>query len=111
MFGWLYKRVACGVIAAVDLEKLLNDEANQKLIYEFFDDLYARYTQKVLNTAMKAQQVVGGGSMPSILNRKGEINLKGLVPLFINNFLGGQSQGNVDSQNQSQGAKLKFGQG
>lgn len=120
MFAWLYKRFARGFIENIDISKVIenvdkhkifvdfiNDEKNQEVIDAFCDDLYQRYMAKVMMTLTKSAQVVGGlrdESMPQIFNRKGELNLKGLIPMFLGSYLQGQGQ----SGQQTQEKTLKF---
>jgi len=94
MFDWLYRRIADGVLRNFDLSELLNDDENQKLMFQFLDHVYDRYRDKVLASFMKGQQVVEGTGvgMPNVLNKRGELNLKGLVPMFIGNFLKNRDQ-------------------
>lgn len=97
MFKWLLRPIISEFKAEISKEYIkellmdtLNDEETQKFIIEFTDTLYARYAQKVMGTLGKMSDNGLGGEgvkMPQIMNSKGQINLKGLIPMFLSNFM------------------------
>lgn len=101
MFKWLFKGILSEIKGEIakdfikeQLIETLNDEEVQKYIVEFTDTLYQRYMQKAVGTIskMSASGIVGEGTqMPNIMNSKGQINLKGLLPMFLNSAFGNKT--------------------
>lgn len=114
MFKWLFKSVARGIMAEIDIKELvkgsidlkgvfndlLDDEEVQKTIVEFTDELYARYSQKVLGTIGKMQAVSNGlgqeGEL-NLFNKKGQLDMKNLIGWGLTHFVGKQGQSEVGS--------------
>jgi len=93
VFKWLLRPIINEFKAEINkdfmkdlLIETLNDEETQKFIIEFTDTLYSRYAQKVMGTIGKMSASGIGGEevkIPNIINSKGQINLKGLIPIFL----------------------------
>lgn len=99
VFGWLYKRIADGVIQNIDVKdtilKMMGDEEFQKQLLSLSDGLYERYKIKVMNTIGGWQKGVnndGGLELPEILDKKGHIQLKGLLPIAMAWLTGNKGQ-------------------
>lgn len=113
MFKWFNKAIARGIKAEMDKEffktiliETLNDEETQKFIVEFTDTLYDRYRQKVLGTLGKMQAVTnstGEVMMPNLFNKKGQLDLKALLPMVLGGF--GQKQAQTQ-QSQSSNSRM-----
>lgn len=102
MFKWLLRPIINEFKAEISkdfmkdlLIETLNDEETQKFIVEFTDTLYIRYAQKVMGTLGKMSASGIGGEevkIPNIMNSKGQINLKGLIPMLLGSVLGKKTE-------------------
>lgn len=104
MFDWLYRRIARGVIANISTDDLkpiiqgfLSDEEVQKGLFQFTDAFYDRYRNKVMGTLGGLQKgvnyaVEGANPLSSIIDSRGHISLKGIIPMLAGGlFSGGES--------------------
>ena len=106
MFGWFYRRIAGGIIRNTDISdlflKITTDETCQKQIVAMTDQLYERYKLKVLGTIGGMQKGLNfsqGEQLPNIIDSKGHVSLKNIIPLILPRLLGnqGQNQGQTSS--------------
>lgn len=105
MFNWIFKPIARAIKTEISKDFLktvlidtLNDEETQKFLVEFTDTLYIRYSQKAIGSLSKMTSVTGENvSTPNIMNSKGQINLKGLIPMFLQGFLANKGEKTASS--------------
>ena len=105
MFDWLYRKISTGLSKNLDIKKLvleqidvnalfldlIQNEETQGAIVAFVDGLYERYRAKVLGTIgglNKGLNAMTDEANPlvNVLDNKGHINLKKLIPYFLSNY-------------------------
>ena len=105
MFDWLYRKISTGLSKNLDIKKLvlekidvnelfmelIQNEETQGAIVAFTDGLYERYRAKVLGTIgglNKGLNAMTDEANPlvNVLDNKGHINLKKLLPYILSNF-------------------------
>lgn len=112
MFERLYKHIANGVLAQINIDQaiskidlkpilvgIMHDPEFQDNVTAFGDELFERYKMKAQNIIAgyisKSGSIIAteaGGAMPAIFNRQGKFNLKELIPMFLGKVLSGQNQ-------------------
>lgn len=99
MFDWVYRRIASGIMSNIDLNVVLQriheDEELQKNILAFSDQLFERYKQKALGTLgglQKGMNYAQDDAMPQILDSKGRISLKNMIPWVLQSVISKQGQ-------------------
>jgi len=100
VFGWFYRHLARGILLNVSQDDIkiivqgfLSDPEVQKGLMEFTDSFYERYKLKVLGTLGGLQKGINyavneQNPLANIVDSKGQISLKRLIPVFIENYIG-----------------------
>jgi len=99
LLGWAYKRLAENILKNIDFEKvfleLSSNENIQKQVLAMTDQLYDRYKKMAIGALGGMQKGVNyadGGNIPSIIDSRGHLSLKGLIPVLLPRLLGNQTE-------------------
>jgi hypothetical protein len=105
MFQWLVRRISKGILRQFELDlkpmilKTMQDTEFQDHVVSFTDELWERYKIKALQTLngyTRSANITGAGiledGIPNILNKKGQVDMKSLIPFALQYFMKGHSQ-------------------